>query len=91
MKINAKEMNKVIIRLGTAIARSIALATLDELKPIHEIGCVNIYKTQKGLFVSVNKESLKSIYFDSENDALDFYLDQYESTKEFKQQNLFNP
>lgn len=84
-------MNELLRSFSSGLVKKMAAEIIDSARPIHEIGLINIYLDTKGFWKSVNRESLTITYFNSEGEAVDYYLDKYDSTKEFKQQNLFNP
>ena len=90
-KLDADSMNELLSSFSVGLVKRMATEIINNARPIHEIGLINIYLDSKGFWKSVNRESLSIKYFDSEQDAIDYYLDKYQGTKEFKQQNLFNP
>ncbi len=89
MKIDAKEMNCLFSSMTKGKLKKIAIDIIYNNECIHEIGGVRIFKLID-LHVSVNTESLLIRFFNLESEAIDYYLDQYKGTKEFKQQELFN-
>ncbi|MDR1708047.1 MAG: hypothetical protein LBR46_08575 [Prevotella sp.] len=73
------------------LALSIISAAILLIKPLLNDFNNPIYLDNEGFWKAINRESLTITYFDTENEAVDYYLDKYDSTKEFKQKNLFNP
>lgn len=90
-KNTATEMNSFFLNMPDKVLKEQAQTILDksnkELR--HSIGIVNIYQMPT-LVLSINKESLKMKWFDTEQEAVDYYLDLFGITKEYKQTDLFS-
>ena len=90
-KNTAAEMNNFFSKMPEKVLRGQAQHILDksskELR--HSVGIVNIYQMPT-LVLSINKESLKMKWFDTEQEAVDYYLDLFGMTKEYKQIDLFS-
>lgn len=90
-KNTATEMNSFFSKMPEKVLKEQAQHILDksskELK--HTIGIVNIYQ-MPSLVLSINKKSLKMKWFDTEQEAIDYYLDLFGMTKEYNQTDLFS-
>lgn len=86
----ATDLNNSFDSLPAHIVRLQAKHYLDKCNSYkkHEIGVISIFVFEH-CSVSVNKESLKIIFFDSEEEAVNYYLDRFNGTKEIKQGQLF--
>lgn len=56
---------------------------------IHVINKIHIYRLDNSLIVSINSESLMVVYWDSEEECIDYFLDNMEDTKTSEQKKIF--
>lgn len=84
--IDASEMNKLFSMMPKHLLDEQANCLLNKNAGIlkHKIGIIHIYELN-GIFISVNSQSLAMIYFNTESEAVDFYLDRIEGIKEYNQ------
>ena len=91
-KVDAFEMNNTFSSMPKDILnrQAIHLLTRGDEYLIHQVGVIRLYQMH-GIVLSINSESLFMKFFDTESEAIDYYLDQFKGTRGSKQQNLLNP